>query len=157
MIKISIEKVKSYFKVFGLEDRIREFNTSSSTVELAAAALNCQPEKIAKSLSFILKEKAIIIVTAGDVKIDNKKFKRIFGSKAKMIEKDRVEELIGHKVGGVCPFAIKDDVDVYLDESLKRFEKIFPACGSSNSAIELSIEELEKCSNYKAWLDVCKN
>ena len=100
------------------EDRIREFNTSSSTVELAAAALNCQPERIAKSLSFILKEKAIIIVTAGDVKIDNKKFKRIFGSKAKMIEKDRVEELIGHKVGGVCPFAIKDDVDVYLDESL---------------------------------------
>lgn len=157
MRKISIEKVKSYFKVFGLEDRIREFNTSSSTVELAAAALNCQPEKIAKSLSFILKEKAIMIVTAGDVKIDNKKFKRIFGSKSKMIEKDRVEELIGHKVGGVCPFAIKDDVDVYLDESLKRFEKIFPACGSSNSAIELSIEELEKCSNYKAWLDVCKN
>lgn len=154
---MSIEKVKSYFKVFGLEDRIREFNTSSSTVELAVAALNCQPERIAKSLSFILKEKAIIIVTAGDVKIDNKKFKRIFGSKAKMIEKDRVEELIGHKVGGVCPFAIKDDVDVYLDESLKRFEKIFPACGSSNSAIEMSIEELEKCSNYKAWLDVCKN
>lgn len=154
---MSIEKVKSYFKVFGLEDRIREFNTSSSTVELAAAALNCQPERIAKSLSFIVKDKPVIIVTAGDVKIDNKKFKRIFGSKAKMIEKDRVEELIGHKVGGVCPFAIKDDVDVYLDESLKRFEKIFPACGSSNSAIELSIEELEKCSNYKAWLDVCKN
>ena len=99
----------------------------------------------------------MIIVTAGDVKIDNKKFKRIFGSKAKMIEKDRVEELIGHKVGGVCPFAIKDGVDVYLDESLKRFVTVFPACGSSNSAIEMSIEELEKYSNYKAWLDVCKN
>lgn len=154
---MSIEKVKNYFKKFGLEDRIIEFDTSSATVELAAAALNCQPERIAKSLSFILKEKAIIIVTAGDVKIDNKKFKRIFGSKAKMIEKDRVEELIGHKVGGVCPFAIKDDVDVYLDESLKRFDTVFPACGSSNSAIEMSIEELEKCSNYKAWLDVCKN
>ncbi len=99
----------------------------------------------------------MIIVTAGDVKIDNKKFKRIFGSKAKMIEKDRVEELIGHKVGGVCPFAIKDGVDVYLDESLKRFVTVFPACGSSNSAIEMSIEELEKYSNYKAWLEVCKN
>ena len=154
---MSIEKVKNYFKKFGLEDRIIEFDTSSATVELAAAALNCEPERIAKSLSFILKEIAIIIVTAGDVKIDNKKFKRIFGSKAKMIEKDRVEELIGHKVGGVCPFAIKDDVDVYLDESLKRFVTVFPACGSSNSAIEMSIEELEKCSNYKAWLDVCKN
>lgn len=115
---MSIEKVKNYFKKFGLEDRIIEFDTSSSTVELAAAALNCQPERIAKSLSFILKDKPVIIVTAGDVKIDNKKFKRIFGSKAKMIEKDRVEELIGYKVGGVCPFAIKDDVDVYLDESL---------------------------------------
>lgn len=154
---MSIEKVKSYFKVFGLEDRIIDFDTSSANVELASAALNCQPERIAKSLSFILKEKAIIIVTAGDVKIDNKKFKRIFGSKAKMIEKDRVEELIGHKVGGVCPFAIKDDVDVYLDESLKRFVTVFPACGSSNSAIEMSIEELEKYSNYKAWLDICKN
>ncbi|MDU5467829.1 MAG: YbaK/EbsC family protein [Peptoniphilus harei] len=154
---MSIEKVKNYFKKFGLEDRIIEFETSSATVELAAAALNCQPERIAKSLSFILKEKAIIIVTAGDVKIDNKKFKRIFGSKAKMIEKDRVEELIGHKVGGVCPFAIKDGVDVYLDESLKRFVTVFPACGSSNSAIEMSIEELEKYSNYKAWLEVCKN
>lgn len=154
---MSIEKVKNYFKKFGLENRIIEFDTSSATVELAAAALHCQPERIAKSLSFLLKEKAIIIVTAGDVKIDNKKFKEIFETKAKMIEKDRVEELIGHKVGGVCPFAIKDDVDVYLDESLKRFETVFPACGSSNSAIELSIEELEKCSNYKAWLDVCKN
>ncbi|MDU1023532.1 MAG: YbaK/EbsC family protein [Peptoniphilus harei] len=157
MRKISIEKVKNYFKKFGLEDRIIEFDTSSANVELAAATLNCQPERIAKSLSFIVKDKPVIIVTAGDVKIDNKKFKRIFGSKAKMIEKDRVEELIGHKVGGVCPFAIKDDVDVYLDESLKRFETVFPACGSSNSTIEMSIEELEKCSNYKAWLDVCKN
>lgn len=154
---MSIEKVKNYFKKFGLENRIIEFDTSSATVELAAAALHCQPERIAKSLSFLLKEKAIIIVTAGDVKIDNKKFKEIFETKAKMIEKDRVEELIGHKVGGVCPFAIKDGVDVYLDESLKRFETVFPACGSSNSAIEMTIAELEKYSNYKAWLDVCKN
>lgn len=154
---MSIEKVKNYFKDFGLEDRIREFDTSSATVELAAAALNCQPERIAKSLSFIVKDKPVIIVTAGDVKIDNKKFKEFFGTKAKMIDKDRVKELIGHEVGGVCPFAVKDGVEVYLDDSLKRFDTVFPACGSSNSAIELSIEELEKCSNYKAWLDVCKN
>ncbi|VYT82841.1 YbaK/EbsC family protein [Peptoniphilus gorbachii] len=153
---MSIEKVKNYFKKFGLENRIIEFDTSSATVELAAAALHCQPERIAKSLSFLLKEKAIIIVTAGDVKIDNKKFKEIFETKAKMIEKDRVEELIGHKVGGVCPFAIKDGVDVYLDESLKRFETVFPACGSSNSAIEMTIKELEKYSKYKEWIDVTK-
>lgn len=153
---MSIEKVKNYFKKFGLENRIIEFDTSSATVELAAAALHCQPERIAKSLSFLLKEKAIIIVTAGDVKIDNKKFKEIFETKAKMIEKDRVEELIGHKVGGVCPFAIKDDVDVYLDESLKRFETVFPACGSSNSAIEMTIKELEKYSNYKSWVGLAK-
>ncbi|MBS6721085.1 MAG: YbaK/EbsC family protein [Peptoniphilus harei] len=153
---MSIEKVKNYFKKFGLENRIIEFDTSSATVELAAAALHCQPERIAKSLSFLLKEKAIIIVTAGDVKIDNKKFKEIFETKAKMIEKDRVEELIGHKVGGVCPFAIKDGVDVYLDESLKRFETVFPACGSSNSAIEMTIAELEKYSNYKSWVGVAK-
>ena len=153
---MSIEKVKNYFKKFGLENRIIEFDTSSATVELAAAALNCQPERIAKSLSFILKEKAIIIVTGGDKKIDNKKFKEIFETKAKMIEKDRVEELIGHKVGGVCPFAIKDGVDVYLDESLKRLETVFPACGSSNSAIEMTIKELEKYSKYKEWIDVTK-
>lgn len=154
---MSIEKVKNYFKAFGLEDRIREFETSSATVELAAAALNCEPERIAKSLSFIVKDKPVIIVTAGDVKIDNKKFKNIFETKARMIDKDMVGDLIGHDVGGVCPFAIKDGVEVYLDDSLKRFDTVFPACGSSNSAIELSIEELEKCSNYKAWLDVCKN
>lgn len=153
---MSIEKVKNYLKKFGLENRIIEFDTSIATVELAAAALHCQPERIAKSLSFLLKEKAIIIVTAGDVKIDNKKYKEIFETKAKMIEKDRIEDLIGHKVGGVCPFAIKDDVDVYLDESLKRFETVFPACGSSNSAIEMTIKELEKYSKYKEWIDVTK-
>ena len=154
---MSIEKVKNYFKNFGIEDRIREFDASSATVELAAAALHCQPERIAKRLSFMLKYKIVIVVTAGDVKVDNKKFKNIFGIKAKMIEKDRVEELIGHKVGGVCPFAIKDGVDVYLDESLKRFETVFPACGSSNSAIEVTLDELEKYSKYKEWIDVTKN
>lgn len=153
---MSIKKVRDYFKNFGLEDRVIEFDTSSATVELAAGALNCQPARIAKSLSFMLKEEPIIIVTAGDVKIDNKKFKKIFGTKAKMIHKDSVEELIGHKVGGVCPFAIKENVEVYLDQSLKRFETVFPACGSSYSAIELTIEDLEKYSNYKSWIDVCK-
>lgn len=154
---MSIEKVRNYFKDFGLEDRIREFDTSSATVELAAAALNCQPERIAKSLSFIVKDKTVIIVTAGDVKIDNKKFRNIFETKAKMIDKDRVEDLIGHEVGGVCPFAIKDGVEVYLDQSLKRFDTVFPACGSSNSAIELRLDELEKYSKYKEWIDVTKS
>ncbi|MEF3318205.1 YbaK/EbsC family protein [Peptoniphilus grossensis] len=153
---MSIEKVKNYFKAFGIEDRIREFETSSATVELAAAALNCEPERIAKSLSFIVKDKPVIIVTAGDVKIDNKKFKNIFETKARLIDKDRVEDLIGHEVGGVCPFAINEGVDVYLDKSLKRFDTVFPACGSSYSAIELTIEDLEKYSNYKSWIDVCK-
>ena len=155
--EMSIEKVRNYFKDFGLEDRIREFDTSSATVELAAAALNCQPERIAKSLSFIVKDKTVIIVTAGDVKIDNKKFRNIFETKAKMIDKDRVEDLIGHEVGGVCPFAIKDGVEVYLDQSLKRFDTVFPACGSSNSAIELRQDELEKYSKYKEWIDVTKS
>lgn len=155
--EMSIEKVRNYFKDFGLEDRIREFDTSSATVELAAAALNCQPERIAKSLSFIVKDKTVIIVTAGDVKIDNKKFRNIFETKAKMIDKDRVEDLIGHEVGGVCPFAIKDGVEVYLDQSLKRFDTVFPACGSSNSAIELRLDELEKYSKYKEWIDVTKS
>ena len=154
---MSIEKVRNYFKDFGLEDRMREFDTSSATVELAAAALNCQPERIAKSLSFIVKDKTVIIVTAGDVKIDNKKFRNIFETKAKMIDKDRVEELIGHEVGGVCPFAVKDGVEVYLDQSLKRFDTVFPACGSSNSAIELRLDELEKYSKYKEWIDVTKS
>lgn len=155
--EMSIEKVKSYFKGFGLEDRIRQFDTSSATVELAAVALNCQPERIAKSLSFMLKDKIVIVVTAGDVKIDNKKFKEFFATKAKMIDKDRVEELIGHEVGGVCPFAVKDGVEVYLDQSLKRFDTVFPACGSSNSAIELTLDELEKYSKYKEWIDVTKS
>ncbi|NMW85121.1 YbaK/EbsC family protein [Peptoniphilus sp. AGMB00490] len=154
---MSIEKVKNYFKKYGIEEKIIEFKTSSATVELAAKALNCEPARIAKSLSFLVKDKPILIVAAGDVKIDNKKFKIFFGTKAKMIDKNNVEEIIGHEVGGVCPFGINENVTVYLDISLKRFETVFPACGSSNSAIEFSIEELEKYSNYKEWIDVCKN
>lgn len=151
---MAIEKVKEYFKKFGIENRIQEFDVSSATVELAAKALNCAPERIAKSLSFMVNEKPIIIVVAGNIKISNSKFKQQFQTKAKMLSFDEAENLIGHKVGGVCPFAINDGVDVYLDTSLKHYETVFPACGSSNSAIELSIAELEKYSNFKKWIDV---
>ena len=123
---------------------------------LAAQALGCAPQRIAKTLSFLVEEKAILIVTAGDMKIDNSKFKQQFGTKAKMLSPDQVTELIGHAVGGVCPFGVKEGVRVYLDESLKRFETVFPACGSGNSAIELTIPELEKYSGFESWIDVCK-
>ena len=144
-------------KKFGLDSRIQEFTASSATVELAAQALNCKPERIAKTLSFKIDEKAILIVAAGDAKIDNTKFKAQFQTKAKMLTPEEVESLVGHSVGGVCPFGINDHVEVYLDCSLKRFDSVFPACGSSNSAIELAIDELERCSNSAAWVDVCKN
>ena len=153
---MSIEKVKEYFKSVGIDNRIKEFNESSATVELAAHALGCAPERIAKTLSFRVKDDCILVVTAGDVKIDNSKYKAQFGSKAIMLKYDETSELIGHAVGGVCPFAVNDGVRVYLDESLKRFETIFPACGSSNSAIELTISELEKYSQFIDWVDVCK-
>jgi prolyl-tRNA editing enzyme YbaK/EbsC (Cys-tRNA(Pro) deacylase) len=152
---MSIEEVKSYFEKFNMKDRILEFEVSSATVELAAAALNCEPARIAKTLSFIVGEQVILIVTAGDSKIDNAKYKARFGAKAKMLALDETVNLIGHAIGGVCPFAVKEGVTVYLDESLKRFKTVFPACGSNNSAIELTIEELEKYSGYKAWVDVC--
>lgn len=153
---MAIEKVREYFKQFGIEDRIQEFEVSSATVELAAKALGCEPEKIAKSMSFSVDGKPIIIVCAGDTKIANPKYKAQFNTKAKMLSFEEVEEKIGHAVGGVCPFAINDGVTVYLDISLKRFDKVYPACGSSNSAIGLTIEELEKYSNFKEWIDVCK-
>ena len=153
---MAIEKVKEFFKAFNIENKVIEFETSSATVELAALALNCEPCRIAKTLSFLVNESAILIVCAGDVKIDNSKFKAQFNTKAKMLEFAQVEPLIGHAVGGVCPFAINENVSVYLDESLKRFETVFPACGSSNSAIELTISELEKYSNFVSWIDICK-
>lgn len=154
---MSIEKVKDYLNNFGLLDRVLEFDVSSATVELAALAVGTNPEKIAKSLTFMLDEKPIMIVCAGDVKIDNSKFKQQFQTKAKMIAFDDVERLVGHKVGGVCPFAIKDSVDVYLDNSLKRFDIVYPACGSSNSAIGLTIDELEMTAqNFVSFVDVCK-
>lgn len=154
---MAVEKVKEFFGKLGLEDRIQEFDVSSATVELAAEALHCEPCRIAKTLSFTVDGNPILIVAAGDTKIDNPKYKAQFGTKAKMLVPDEVQEMIGHAVGGVCPFAVNDGVTVYLDESLKRFQTVFPACGSSNSAIELTIEELERFSDYKAWIDVCKN
>ncbi len=140
-----------------MENRIQEFDVSSATVELAAAALGCEPKRIAKSLSFKVDDRAILVVTAGDAKVDNSKYKACFHSKAKMLSPDEVETFIGHAVGGVCPFSINKNVDVYLDISLKRFKTVFPACGSSNSAIELTIDELEKYSNPLQWIDVCKD
>ena len=153
---MAIEKVKAYFKQHGMEDRVREFEVSSATVLLAAKALECAPERIAKTLSFAVDGVAILVVAAGDAKIDNPKYKAKFGKKAKMLSLDEVEALVGHAVGGVCPFAVNEGVKVYLDVSLKRFETVFPACGSSNSAIELTIPELEEYSGYAEWLDVCK-
>ena len=153
---MSIEKVKAYFDTLGIADRIKEFNVSSATVALAAEALGCEPQRIAKTLSFMVDGSAVLIVAAGDVKIDNQKYKSQFGTKAKMLTPDEAVALIGHAVGGVCPFAVNDGVKVYLDESLKRFDTVFPAAGSSNSAIELTIPELEKYSGYDCWIDVCK-
>lgn len=153
---MSIEKVRKYFTDKGIEDRILEFDVSSATVELAAKALNCEPCRIAKTLSFSVNGKAILIVTAGDVKIDNAKYKQFFHTKAKMLSFDEVETLIGHSVGGVCPFAVNENVEIYLDNSLKEYETVFPACGSSNSAIEVTVNELEIYTDYKSWIDVTK-
>ena len=151
---MAIDKVKDYFKKYKIEDRIQEFDVSSATVEEAAKALNTEGKRIAKTLSFRTKDDIILIVLAGDAKVSNSKYKQTFHEKAHMLTYDEVNELIGHPVGGVCPFAIKDNVKVYLDESLKRFDTVFPACGSANSAIELTIEELEKYSNSISWIDV---
>ena len=153
---MSIEKVKLFFASFGMENRILEFPVSSATVELAAQALNCEGCRIVKTLSFNANGKAILICAAGDAKVDNAKYKARFGVKAKMLSHEEAATMIGHAVGGVCPFAVNEGVDVYLDESMKRFETVFPAAGSSNSAIELTIPEMEKYSGYTAWVDVCK-
>ena len=154
---MAIEKVKAYFAAFGMADRIREFDVSSATVELAAQALGCEPCRIAKTLSFLVEGEPILIVAAGDAKIDNPRYKAQFGTKAKMLTPEEAETMVGHAVGGVCPFGVNEGVKVYLDESLKRFSTVFPACGSSNSAIELTIAELEKVSGFLSWVNVCKN
>jgi len=153
---MSVERVKEYFRGKGIEERVLEFDVSSATVELAAKALRCEGKRIAKTLSFHVGDRVILIVTAGDAKIDNQKYKSQFGAKARMLSCDEAELLTGHPVGGVCPFAVNDGVDVYLDQSLRRFETVFPACGSSNSAIELTAEELEEHSDSLGWVDVCK-
>ena len=153
---MAIEKARQYFAAFGIQDRIMEFEVSSATVELAAMAVGVEGKRIAKTLSFWVHEKPVLIVTAGDAKIDNAKYKAKFKAKAKMLGHEEVEAVIGHDIGGVCPFGINEGVDVYLDISLKRFGTVFPTCGSSNSAIEMNMEELERYSNSLEWIDVCK-
>lgn len=154
---MAIDRVREYFKDLGIEERILEFDSSSATVALAAVALGCEEARIAKTLSFKVSNGCVLIVAAGDARIDNSKFKAYFGTKAKMPSGDEVEELCGHAIGGVCPFAVKDGVKIYLDKSLTRFMTVFPACGSSNSAIELTIDELQEYSNCIEIIDVCKD
>lgn len=154
---MSLERAREYLKEYGLDNKIMEFEVSSATVEEAAKAINCDEQEIAKTLSFIVEDKPILIVVSGDSKVDNSKYKAEFKIKAKMIPFDDVEEKIGHAVGGVCPFGVNSDVKIYLDNSLKRFETIYPACGSSNSAIKLELKQLEKIINYEKWIDVCKD
>ena len=153
---MSIEKARKHLASYGLAEKIIEFDVSSATVELAASALGCEPCQIAKSMAFLMGEGAILVIAAGDVKVDNAKFKAEFGTKAKMVPFAEVEQYVGHAAGGVCAFAVKQDVKIYLDESLKRFEIVYSAAGSSNSVIPLTISELEKASQYQKWVDVCK-
>ena len=153
---MSLEKAKQHLAKFGKADDVMEFDTSSATVELAAAAVGCEPARIAKTLSFAVGDRVALVVCAGDARIANPKFKERFNTKAKMLAADEAEERIGHAVGGVCPFGVSDECDIYLDESLKRFDTVFPACGSSNSAIELALDELDEIAEGSAWVDVCK-
>lgn len=152
---MAFERAKSYLDNKGFGDRVMEFEVSSATVELAAQAVGTEPCRIAKSLTFFVDEKPVMIICAGDGKVANSKYKAQFHTKAKMLTAEQVHDFIGHDVGGVCPFGINDGVDVYLDESLKRFDTVYPACGSSNSAVRLSIEELEQASGFTGWVDVC--
>jgi len=154
---MSIVEAKEYLKKYNLDKNIMEFDVSSATVKEAAIALNCKEEQIAKTLSFLVDDKPILIVASGDSKIDNSKYKKVFNTKAKMIPFDLVEEYIGHQVGGVCPFGIKEGVEIYLDISLKKLDIFYPACGSSNSAIKLTPEDLERIIKNKKWIDVCKD
>lgn len=154
---MSIEKVRSYFRTIGREHDILEFPVSSATVELAAQAAGVIPARIAKTLSFLVEDGCVLVVAAGDTKIDNAKYKAMFHTKAKMLTPEQVSQLTGHAVGGVCPFANPEGVKTYLDVSLKRFETVFPAAGSSNSAIELTCQELEEYSKSMGWIDVCKD
>ena len=153
---MSIERARAHLKKHGLEERIQEFTVSSATVALAAEALGCEPARIAKSLSFEKGESALLVIAAGDARIDNAKFKQRFGLKAKMLGADKVEPLIGHGIGGVCPFGVNEGIEVYLDESLRRFETVYPAAGTSASAVHLSLDELERASECLGWVSVTK-
>ena len=154
---MSLKRAKEYLKEFGFEDRVMEFPISSKTVREAAFASGCMEEEIGKTLSFLVGDKPILIVVAGTSKIDNHKYKEEFSVKAKMVPVEMLSEIIGHEAGGVCPFGINDGVEVYLDKSLKRLENVYPACGSSNSGVKLTVDELERISNIKGWVDVCKD
>ena len=153
---MAFDRAKAYLEEKGFGDRVKEFEVSSATVELAAIAVGTEPARIAKSLTFLVGDKPVMIICAGDVKIDNSKYKGMFHTKAKMLTPEQVETMIGHAIGGVCPFGINEGVSVYLDESMKRFDTIYPACGSSNSAVKLTCEELEMLSGALCWIDVCK-
>ena len=153
---MSIERARAHLARHGLEDRIREFSVSSATVALAAQALGCEPERIAKTLSFEKGDSAILVLAAGDARIDNAKFKAQFGVKSKMLSANKVEPLIGHGIGGVCPFGVNEGIPVYLDESLKRFDYVYPAAGTSASAVYLSLSELERASEHQGWVNVSK-
>lgn len=153
---MSIEKGRAFFASLGIEDRVQEFDVSSATVELAAKALGVDGARIAKTLCFKSGEGCVLVIAAGDARVDNRKFKDTFGMKASMLASDRVMELVGYPVGGVCPFGVPEEIPVYMDESMKRFETVFPAVGSANSAIELSLDELFRYSNAVSWADVCK-
>ena len=154
---MSFERAKQCLDAYGLGDRVRVFDVSSATVELAAAALGCEGARIAKTLAFLVNDKAVLIVMAGDAKLDNPKYKAQFGTKAKMLSAEQVHTLVGHDVGGVCPFGAEPQCEVYLDASLRRFDTVYPACGSSNSAVELHIPELERACGNPPWIDVGKN
>lgn len=153
---MSIERARAHLKKHGLEERIQEFTVSSATVALAAEALGCEPARIAKSLSFEKGESALLVIAAGDARIDNAKFKQRFGMKAKMLSAEKVEPIIGHGVGGVCPFGVNEGIDIYLDESMKRFETVYPAAGTPSSAVHLTLDELERASEALGWVDVTK-
>ena len=153
---MAIEKVRTFLRERGFEDRVLEFDVSSATVELAAQAVGCEPERIAKTLSFYVGDRVALIVAAGDARIDNHKFKETFHVKAKMLKGDEVERCTNHAIGGVCPFAVPEGTAIYLDASLRRFDHVFPACGSANSAIRVSCEELETLVPRARWVDVCK-
>ena len=152
---MAFEKARAFLAERGMEDRILQFDVSSATVELAAAAIGCAPQRIAKSLTFLTANGPVMVVCAGDAKIANPKYKAQFGEKAKMLSREEVTALIGHDVGGVCPFGINDGVRVYLDVSLKRFDVVYPACGNASSAVRLTPDELENLSNAIGWIDVC--